>query len=88
MSPLLSIPGIGLTTGASILAELGNFARFSDADKALAYAGMVPSIYQSGQYISSHAKIEKRGSKYLRYALYNAAASFIRYNAEFKKYAE
>lgn len=88
VSPLLSIPGIGLVTGSGILAELGNFARFSDADKALAYAGMVPSIYQSGQYISSHAKIEKRGSKYLRYALYNAAASVIRYNAEFKKYAE
>lgn len=86
-SPLLSIPGIGLTTGASIFAELGNFARFSNADKALAYAGMVPSIYQSGQYTSSHAKIEKRGSRYLRYALYNAAASVIRYNAKFKEYA-
>ena len=57
--------------GAMILAEVGDFSRFDSPDKLLAYAGMPPSTYQSGQLKNCYSHMEKRGSRYLRYALYN-----------------
>lgn len=71
-SPILSIPGISYRMGAMILAEIGDFSRFNSPDKILAYAGLSPSTYQSGQLDSSYSHMEKRGSRYLRYALFNA----------------
>ena len=73
-SPITTIPGIGFRMGAMILAEIGDFSRFDSPDKILAYAGMSPSTYQSGQLSLSgaYSHMEKRGSRYLRYALYNA----------------
>lgn len=71
-SPILSIPGISYRMGAMIIAEIGDIKRFSSPDKILAYAGMSPSTYQSGQLTSSYSHMEKRGSRYLRYALFNA----------------
>ena len=72
-SPITSIPGINYRMGAMIIAEIGDFNRFSSPDKILAYAGLSPSTYQSGQLDSSYSHMEKRGSRYLRYALFNAA---------------
>ena len=72
-SPITTIPGIGYRMGAMILAEIGDFSRFDSPDKLLAYAGMSPSTYQSGQLKNCYPHMEKRGSRYLRYALYNAA---------------
>ena len=72
-SPITTIPGIGCRMGAMILAEVGDFSRFDSPDKLLAYAGMSPSTYQSGQLKNCYPHMEKRGSRYLRYALYNAA---------------
>lgn len=71
-SPILSIPGINYRMGAMIIAEIGDFSRFDSPDKILAYAGLSPSTYQSGQLDSSYSHMEKRGSRYLRYALFNA----------------
>ena len=71
-SPITSIPGISYRMGAMILAEIGDFSRFNNADQILAFAGLSPSTYQSGQLDSAHAHMEKRGSRYLRYALFNA----------------
>ena len=71
-SPITSIPGINYRMGAMIIAEIGDFNRFSSPDKILAYAGLSPSTYQSGQLDSSYSHMEKRGSRYLRYALFNA----------------
>lgn len=71
-SPILSIPGINYRMGAMIIAEIGDFSRFSSPDKILAYAGLSPSTYQSGQLDSCYSHMEKRGSRYLRYALFNA----------------
>ena len=71
-SPILTVPGISYRMGAMIIAEIGDFSQFASPDKILAFAGMSPSTYQSGKQTSSHAKMEKRGSKYLRYALHNA----------------
>ena len=70
-SPITTIPGIGVRMGAMILAEIGAFSRFDSPDKILAYAGMSPATYQSGQLSLSgtYSHMEKRGSRYLRYAL-------------------
>ena len=72
-SPITTIPGINLRIGAMILAEIEDFSRFDSPDKILAYAGLSPTTYQSGQLDSSYSHMEKRGSRYLRYALFNAA---------------
>jgi len=84
--PILTIPGINYRMGAMILAEIGDFSRFSSADKILAYAGMSPSTYQSGAYESTHAHMEKRGSRYLRYALFNATKYVCNWDPAFKAY--
>ena len=85
-SPILSIPGIGYSMGAMIIAEIGDFSNFSSADKILAYAGLSPSTYQSGQLYSTYAKMEKRGSRYLRYALFNAAKFVCNWDPTFANY--
>lgn len=84
--PILSIPGIGPETAAMIIAEIGDFSRFSSPDKLLAYAGMAPGVYQSGQMYSTHSHMEKRGSHYLRYALFTAAGCVCRFDPVFKDY--
>ena len=70
-SPILTIPGISYRMGAMILAEIGDFSRFYSTDKILSYAGMSPSIYQSGQLDNCYSHMGKRGFRYLRYTLYN-----------------
>ena len=85
-SPITSIPGIGITLASIIIAEIGNFDNFDSPDKILAFAGMSPTIYQSGKYVASSAKMEKRGSKALRYALYNAARLTSIYCPVFKEH--
>ena len=85
-SPILTIPGISYRMGAMILAEIGDFNRFSSADKILAYAGMSPSTYQSGQLDNCYSHMEKRGSRYLRYALYNATKYVCHWDETFGAY--
>lgn len=85
-SPILDIPGIGYTTGAMILAEVGDFNRFASADKLLAFAGMSPSKYESGEFKGTTGTMEKRGSSYLRYALYTAARLVSQHAPQFQKY--
>ena len=85
-SPILTIPGISYKMGAMIIAEIGDFSRFDSPDKILAYAGMSPSIYQSGQLDNCYAHMEKRGSRYLRYALYNATKYVCHWDESFGTY--
>jgi transposase len=85
-SPILSIPGISERMGAMIIAEIGDFSKFDSPDKILAYAGLSPSIYQSGHFESSHSKMEKRGSRYLRYALFNATKQVCCWDSTFAEY--
>ena len=87
-SPILTIPGIGYRMGAMILAEIGDFSRFDSPDKILAYAGASPSTYQSGQMESSYSHMEKRGSRYLRYALINAAKYVCHWDETFGAYLQ
>ena len=85
-SPILTIPGISYRMGAMIIAEIGDFDNFSSPDKILAYAGLAPSIYQSGQFTSSYSRMEKRGSRYLRYALFNSAKYVCQWDDTFAEY--
>lgn len=89
-SPIITIPGIGRNMGAMIISEIGDFSRFSSPDKILAYAGFSPSIYQSGKLDNCYAHMEKRGSRYLRYALFHAAklvfyCTIFEYNSQILK---
>lgn len=85
-SPILTIPGISYRMGAMIIAEIGDFDNFSSADKILAYAGLSPTTYQSGQLTSSYSHMEKRGSRYLRYALFNATKFVCNWDDTFAEY--
>ena len=87
-SPILTIPGISYRMGAMILAEIGDFNRFDSADQILAYAGMSPSTYQSGQLDNCYSHMEKRGSRYLRYALYHAAKYVCHWDSSFGAYLQ
>ena len=87
-SPILTIPGIGYRMGAMIIAEVGDFSRFNSPDKLLAYAGISPSTYQSGQLESSYSHMEKRGSRYLRFALINAAKYACHWDESFGTYLQ
>lgn len=70
---ITSIPGIGPVTGAIILAEIGDVHRFAAPEKLVAYAGIDPTVYQSGQFTASQTRMSKRGSPHLRHALWQAA---------------
>ena len=85
-SPITTIPGIGTRMGAMILAEIGDFSNFDSADKILAYAGLSPSTYQSGQLTNCYSHMEKRGSKYLRYAIFNATKYVCNWDPTFAAY--
>ena len=85
-SPITTISGLGFRMAAMILAEVGDFARFDSPDKLLAYAGMSPSTYQSGQLKNCYPHMEKRGSRYLRYALYNATKYVCHWDPIFAAY--
>ena len=87
-SVLMTIPGIGTVNGGMILGEIGDIHRFSSPNKLLAYAGLDPSVYQSGNFQAKKTRMSKRGSKVLRYALVNAALNVVKNNATFKDYYE
>lgn len=72
-SPITTIPGIGSVNGATILGEIGDIKRFSNPSKLVAYAGIDSSISQSGEYESTYNHMSKRGSPYLRRALFQSA---------------
>ena len=87
-SPITTIPGIGLRMGAMILAEVGDFSNFESPDKILAYAGLSPSTYESGKLslAGTYSHMEKRGSRYLRYALFNATKFVCKWDKTFAAY--
>lgn len=87
-SVIMTIPGIGYINGGMILGEIGDIHRFSCPNKLLAYAGLDPSVYQSGNFQAKKTRMSKRGSKVLRYALVNAAHNVVKNNAAFKAYYE
>ena len=87
-SVIMTIPGIGYINGGMILGEIGDIARFTSPSKLLAFAGLDPSVYQSGNFQAKHTRMSKRGSRALRYALMNAAHNVVKNNQTFKEYYE
>lgn len=85
-SVIKTIPGIGTLNGAMILGEIGDITRFEKPCQLLAYAGLDPSVYQSGNFQAARTRMSKRGSKLLRYALINAAWQTTLVNKTFKDY--
>jgi transposase len=79
---ITSIPGIGPVTGAAILSEIGDIQRFEAPEKLVAYAGLDATVYQTGQFEASEAHISKRGSPYLRHALWQAAMMAAQYDPD------
>lgn len=85
-SPIGSVPGIGTWLGTIILSEIGDISCFKSATKLLAYAGLGPSVSQSGNFNATNTKISKRGSKHLRYAIIKASSLIIWNNETFHNY--
>lgn len=85
-SKIITIPGIGYNLGAMIISEIGDIKRFSNPSKLLAFAGLDPVVKQSGIFQADSMKISKRGSTYLRYAIYRAAFLIIYNNDTFHKF--
>jgi transposase len=79
---LLSIKGISTTLAAAILGEIGYIARFAGPEKLVAYAGLDPSVYQTGEFVAAQAHLSKRGSPYLRRAIWLAAGMARLYNPD------
>ena len=82
---MLTIPGIGKISAATILAEYGDIKNFSNPNKMLAFAGLDPSINQSGT-LESNGKMVKHGSGHLRCAIMNSAMAILRFSPEFYDY--
>ena len=82
---MLTIPGIGEISAATILSEYGDIKNFSNPNKMLAFAGLDPSINQSGT-LESNGKMVKHGSGHLRYAIMNSAMTILRFSPEFYDY--
>ena len=85
-SVIMTIPGIGYINGGMILGEIGDIHHFSNPNKLLAFAGLDPSVYQSGNFQAKRTRMSKRGSRVLSYALINAAHNVVKNNATFKTY--
>lgn len=87
-SQLTSIPGVGTVLAATILSEIGDISRFSSANKLLAFAGLDPSVKQSGEFKSNQNRMSKRGSPYLRRAIWLASTVAVQCDPMFRAYYE
>ena len=83
---LLSVPGVGSTIAPIILSEIGDINNFDKPSKLIAFAGIDPSENQSGNKLSTNEKTSKRGSPYLRHAIYNASLVAISNEPELRAY--
>lgn len=83
-----TIPGVGPSLGATIVGEIGDITRFSNPKKLVAYAGIDPTVMQSGAFSGSHNRLSKRGSPYLRRAIWMAAVIASRNDPVFKAFYE
>jgi hypothetical protein len=75
---LMTIPGIDAITAISIVAAVGDFSRFDDPNKLVAYVGLNPRVRQSGNSAAVHGRISKTGRAQVRGVLVEAAWSASR----------
>lgn len=85
---ITTIPGIGPILGAAIFSEIGDISRFSSSAKLAAFAGIDPTIKQSGEYSSTKNHMSKRGSPYLRRAIWQASVRAVMYEPNLKYFFE
>lgn len=83
---LMSMPGCGVITAASVIAETGDISRFKNADHYLSYMGIVPDVKRSGSSVHTVGKITKRGSRILRHSVFMIAEFARRHNPVLKYY--
>ena len=83
---LHTIPGIGMIGAATILAEIGDISRFKNSSALVAFAGIDPTVRQSGEFNSTHNHMSKRGSPYLRHAIFLAATTCSFHNSPLNAY--
>ena len=83
---LHTIPGIGMIAAATILAEIGDINRFKSSSALVAFAGIDPTVRQSGEFSSLHNHMSKRGSPYLRHAIFLAATARSFHNSPLNAY--
>lgn len=72
-SPVTSVPGVGPVYGAVILSEIGDIHRFPSGKQLVSYSGIDASVHESGEFQAGQTHISKRGSPYLRRAIWGAA---------------
>ena len=77
---VLTVPGVGATVGAQIVAEIGDVSRFRNAAALVSYAGLNPGVSQSGKFEAADTHITKKGSAYLRRAMWLAASRAYQYD--------
>ena len=83
---LHTIPGIGIIGAATILAEISDISRFKNSSALVAFAGIDPTVRQSGEFNSTHNHMSKRGSPYLRHAIFLAATTCSFHNSPLNAY--
>lgn len=83
---ITTIPGIGPTLGAVIYSEIGDISRFESAAKLAAFAGIDPTVNRSGEFVASHNHMSKRGSPYLRRALWQVSTTAVQFDPHIKTF--
>lgn len=85
---LLSIPGVGYTTAGLIAGEIRDIDRFHSAESLISYSGIDVTVYESGKYKAKNCMPSKKGSKYLRYALFQVSRIIWQHDPVFRAYYE
>lgn len=85
-TPILTIPGMSYNQAAVIIGCIGDINRFEHSCQLLAYAGLDPSVIQSGNFQARSTRMSKRGSGMLRYSLIYSAHNIVKNNKTFKEY--
>ena len=83
---LTTLPGVDTIIAASIISEIGDIRRFKTSSQLVSFAGINPTVHQSGQFFGNKNKMSKKGSPYLRLALWKAAVTSVRFNPDLKAY--
>ena len=85
---LLTVPGIGHTTAGLIAGEIGDIERFHSAESLISYSGVDVTVYESGKYKAKYLRPSKKGSRYLRYALFQIARIIRIHDPVYRAYYE
>lgn len=83
---LLTLPGVSKVLAAAIISEIGDIKRFRTSAQLVSFAGINPTVRQSGNFLGSKNHMSKKGSPYLRLALWQASITSSRFNPILKEY--